>query len=121
MHHCVPIHQQLLVQAHIHPAHPQLQPFIHNGDEISDEGDESGNEKEDRRWCGNEKEDRRCGHVVCNFPILNSIHIMYDVCVHKLRMGACASIIFMWCHVDDYKLYHNELHMSISKTINDGL
>ena len=85
MHHCVPIHQQLLVQAHIHPAHPQLQPFIHNGDEISDEGDENGNEKEDQR----------CGHVVCNFPILNSIHIMYDVCVHKLRMGACASIIFM--------------------------
>ena len=49
MHSCVPIHQQLLVQAPVELPHYQVHPFSHNGDEISDEGYEDGNEKEGER------------------------------------------------------------------------
>ena len=49
MHSCVPIHQQLLVQAPIELDHSQLQPFSHNGDESSDEGYEDGHEKKGDR------------------------------------------------------------------------
>ena len=86
MHSCVPIHQQLLVQAPIELDHSQLQPFSHNGDEISDEGYEDGNEKEGERW----------GHVVCSFSILNGIHIMYGVCTQTSHGTILYVISCIW-------------------------